>query len=259
MVSSESGTALCPHCGAEIHCSACGANLATERKSTLYNLPLIGETVDLGRTFWRVTRAPITEPVRIAGLPGGSPYKILITGLGMFIGFFLTVEAVARAWGNPGFTQEQDQFLNSAKYSILLNIVIAAAVVYVASALIAGRKVSAGSHARLWALLWGYYLTVEGALLIAVVIVYSFVYFELRSFEPAVLKFMNAVLLPAVVGILLLMLLNLVATHARQWARPIWLSAAIFALALAITHWSVPLIITPLGNLVRKTGMQVLF
>jgi hypothetical protein len=49
MVSGDSGTALCPHCGAEIHCSACGANLATGPKSTLYNLPLIGEMVTPAR------------------------------------------------------------------------------------------------------------------------------------------------------------------------------------------------------------------
>lgn len=266
MVSGESGTVSCTHCGAEARgnfCSACGADLAGGRKSTLDNLPLIGETIGLARTFCRVTRAPIAEPVRIAGLAGDkSPYKFLITGIGIFIGFFLGIEALARAWGQAGFTREQDQFLSVAKYQILFVLVIAAAVVYVASALIAGRKVSVGSHARLWALLTGYYLTAEAVLLITVVVVYSLVYIELPAIAPVVLKIFSTALTPVVAGIFLLMLVNLVVTHARQWARPLWMSVAIFALALFITHSIGPLLnsalVSAIGGVARKLGMQPL-
>jgi hypothetical protein len=257
MVSGGTGTVSCTHCGAEAlgnFCSACGASLAGGRKSALY-LPLIGETVGLARTFWRVTGAPIAEPVRIAGLAGNkSPYKFLITGIGIFVGFFLGMEALARAWGQAGFPREQDQFLSIAKYVILLDLVIAAAVVYVASALIAGRKVSVGSHARLWALLSGYYLTVEAGLLITVVVVYGLVYFGLPAIAPVLLKILGIALMPAVAGIFLLMLLNLVVTHARQWARPPWMSVAIFALALVIMHWIAPLLFSAVGGVARKLG-----
>jgi len=262
MVSGGTGTLSCMYCGAEARgnfCSACGASLAGGRKSTL-DLPVIGESIGMARTLWRVTRAPIAEPVRIAGLAGDtSPYKFLIAGIGMFIGFFLGIEALARAWGQAGFTKEQDQVLSVLKYVILAYLIIAAAVVYVASALIAGIKVSVGSHARLWALISGYYLTAEVVLLITVVVVYSLVYVELPAIAPAALKIFNAALLPAVVGIFLLMLVNLVVTHARQWARPLWLSVAIFALALVITHSIEPLLFSAVGDLARKLGMQAFF
>jgi hypothetical protein len=258
MVSGGTGTVSCARCGAEAHgnfCGACGASLAGGRKSAL-DLPLLGETIDLVRTFWQVTRAPIAEPVRIAALADDkSPFRFLITGIGIFIGFFLGIEALARAWGNAGFTKEQDQFLNIAKFVIFLDLVIAAAVVYVASALIAGRKVSLGSHARLWALLSGYYLAAEAILLITVVAVYGLVCYQLPAIAPVMLKIYSIALLPVVAGIFLLMLVNLVVAHARQWARPLWMSVAIFALALVIMHSIAPLLLSAVGGLARKLGM----
>jgi hypothetical protein len=221
---------------------------------------LIGETIGLTRAFWRVTRAPIAEPVRIAGLASdNSPYKFLITGIGIFIGFFLVIEALARAWGQPGFTREQDQVLGVLKYVIVVYLVIFAAVVYVASAIIAGRKVAVGTHARLWALLSGYYLMVEAVLLVTVVLVYSLVYVELPAIAPVALKLLSITLKPAVVGIFLLMLVNLVVTHARQWTRPLWMSVAVFALALVITYSIGPPLVTGIGGGVRKLGLQTLF
>ena len=267
MASGESGTVLCPRCGAAVggnFCSSCGASLAGGRKSALDDLPLIGESIGLVRTFWRTTRAPIAEPVRLAAIAGDkSPYKFLITGISMFIGFFLAMETLAKAWGQSGFTREQEQFLSVARYAILIHLVVAAAVVYVATALIAGRKVSVGSHARLWALLGGYYLTAVAVFLITVVAIYSLIYFELPAVAPTALKILSMVLTPAVAGLLLLMLINLVVTHARQWARPLWISATIFALALITTHFIAPplgsALVSAVGGVVRKLGMQSLF
>jgi hypothetical protein len=217
---------------------------------------LIGETADLVGTFWRVTRAPIAEPVRIAALAGDkSPFRFLITGVGIFIGFFLGIEALARAWGHPGFTKEQDQFLNIAKYLILVDLVIAAAVVYAASALVAGRKVTLASHARLWALLCGYYLAAEALLLISVVVFYGVVYFALPAVAPAMLKIYAITLMPVVAGIFVLMLVNLVVAHARQWGRPLWMSVAIFAVALVIMHSIAPLLFSGVGSVGRSLGM----
>ena len=267
MASVDSGSVACPGCGAAVtgnFCNACGASLKGGGQSSLDDLPLIGEPIGLARTFWRMTRAPVAEPVRLAAHAGEKgPYKFLIAGVGLFIGFFLGIEALARAWGLAGFTPEQDQFLSVAQYAILIHIAVAAGFVYVASALVAGRKVSLGLHARLWALLGGYYLTAETLLLVAVVTAYMVIFFVLPGIAPTVLKIMSLLLAPAVVGLFLIMLVNLVVAHARQWAKPLWLSALIFALALIAT----PLIAQPLqfalgsaiGGMARKAGMQSLF
>jgi hypothetical protein len=267
MAGGDSGTVLCPRCGAAAggsFCSSCGASLTGGRKSTLDDLPLIGDSISLARTFWRTTRAPIAEPVRLAAIAGDkSPYKFLITGIGMFIGFFLAMEALAKAWGQSGFTREQEQFLSFAKYAILIHLIVAAAVVYVATALIAGRRISVGSHARLWALLGGYYLTAIALFLITVVTIYGLIYFELPAIAPAALKILTVVLTPAVAGLLLLMLINLVVAHARQWVRPLWISATIFAMALITTHLIAPpldsALVSGIGGVVRKLGVQSLF
>ena len=266
MASVDSGSHACPGCGAAASgnfCSTCGANLVGGRRSGFDDLPLIGEPIGLARTFWRMTRAPVAEPVRLAAHAGEKgPYKFLIAGVGLFIGFFLGMEALARAWGQSGFTPEQDQFLSVAQYAILIHLAVAAVVVYAATALIAGWKVSAGAHARLWALLGGYYLTAETLLLVAVVTAYMVIFFVLPGIAPTVLKIMSLLLAPAVVGLFLIMLVNLIVAHARQWAKPLWLSALIFVLALIAT----PLIAQPLqfalgsaiGGMARKIGMQSL-
>lgn len=267
MASVDSGSVACPSCGTSASgnfCSACGANLVGGRTSGLDDLPLIGEPIGLARTFWRMTRAPVAEPVRLAAHAGEKgPYKFLIAGVGLFIGFFLGMEALAEAWGVSGFTPEQDQFLSVAKYAIVIHLAVAALVVYAAFVLVAGRKVSFGSHARLWALLGGYYLTAETLLLITVVTAYMVIFFVLPGIAPTVLKFMSLLLAPAVVGLFLIMLVNLVVAHARLWAKPLWLSGLIFALALIAT----PTIAQPLqfalgsavGGMARKIGMQSLF
>lgn len=267
MASVDSGSAACPRCGTSASgnfCSACGANLLGGRTSGFDDLPLIGEPIGLARTFWHITRAPVAEPVRLAALAGEKgPYRFLIAGVGMFVGFFLGMEALAKAWGVAGFTPEQDQFLSIAQYAILIHLAVAAVVVYAATALFAGRKVSAGAHARLWALLGGYYLTAETLLLITVVTTYMVIFFVLPGIAPEVLKIMSLLLAPAVVGVLLIMLVNLIFAHARQWAKPLWLSGLIFALALIAT----PTIAQPLqfalgsavGGIARKIGMQSLF
>lgn len=267
MTSGVRGSIACPSCGAIASgnfCSACGKSLAASSKAALEDLPLIGGPIGLARAFWRITRAPVAEPVRLAALAGETtPYKFLIAGVGMFIGFFLAFEALAKAWGQSGFTLEQEQFLSVAKYAIVIHLAVAAVVVYAAFALFAGRKVSLGAHARLWALLGGYYLTAEALLLIAVVTAYIVIFFALPGIAPDALKIMSMLLAPAVVCVLLLMLVNLIAAHTRHWEKPLWMSAMIFAVALIAT----PLIARPLqsalglgiGNMARKIGIQSLF
>lgn len=267
MTSSETGTAVCPGCGEAASgnfCSACGARLVARHKAALDDLPLIGESIGLARAFWRTARAPIAEPVRVAGLAGDkSPYTFLIAGVGMFIGFFIGMEALAKAWGVSGFTHEQQQFLSVAKYAIVIHLTVAAAVVYAGFALVAGRKVGIGQHARLWALLGGYYLTAEALLLIAVVTIYAVIFFALPDLAPAALSIMSVVLAPAVIGVLLALLANLVAAHARLWAKPLWMSAGIFALALVATHLIAPplqaSLISAIGDAATKLGMAPLF
>jgi hypothetical protein len=240
MISSETGTLVCRKCGETVSgsfCSACGARLAASRKVALEDVPVIGEPVDFVRAFWRTTRAPVTEPLRVAALTGDkSPYKFFIAGAGMFIGFFLAMQALAKAWGVAGFTREQNQFLSVAKYAIFIHLAVAAAVVYVAFALVAGRKVSVGSHARLWALLGGYYLTAETILLVTAVAICIAIFLLAPAFTQATISIFSIALAPAVFGLLLLLLINLVVAQARQWAKPLWMSAAIFALALIATH-----------------------
>lgn len=204
MTSSETGRAVCPSCGESVSgnfCSTCGVRLAGNRKAVLEDLPLIGEPIGLARAFWRTTRAPIVEPVRVAALIGDkSPYKFLIAGAGMFIGFFLAMEAMAKSWGVAGFTREQEQFLSVAKYAIFIHLAVAAAAVYAAFALIAGRKVSVRSHARLWALLGGYYLTAETMLLITAVVIYIAIFVWLPALAPATLSILSFALAGACRG-----------------------------------------------------------
>lgn len=267
MTSSETGRAVCPSCGESVSgnfCSTCGVRLAGNRKAVLEDLPLIGEPIGLARAFWRTTRAPIAEPVRVAALIGDkSPYKFLIAGAGMFIGFFLAMEALAKSWGVSGFTREQEQFLSVAKYAIFIHLAVAAAAVYAAFALVAGRKVSVGSHARLWALLGGYYMTAETMLLITAVVIYIAIFVWLPALGPATLSILSFALAPAVAGLLLVMLVNLVVAHARQWAKPLWMSATIFALALIATHLIAPplqsALMSAIGSAAGKLGMSPLF
>ena len=130
MISSETGRPVCRKCGETVSgnfCSACGARLVGSCKFALEDFPLIEEPVDLVRAFWRTTRAPIAEPLRVAALTGDkSPYKFFIAGAGMFIGFFLAMQTLAKAWGVAGFTREQNQFLSVAKYAIFIHLAVAA-------------------------------------------------------------------------------------------------------------------------------------
>lgn len=267
MASVENSSASCPCCGTKASgnfCSSCGASLFGGAKSSLEDLPVVGDPIGLARTFWRITRSPVMEPVRIASAASDkSPYKFLIGGIGIFIGFFFSMEALAGAWGVEGFTLEQRQFLSIAKYAIVIHLAVAAVVVYAAFAVFAGRKVQAVTHARLWALLGGYYLTAEALLLISVVVIYAIVFFALPGMAPAVLSTMSMLLVPAFVGVMLVMLVNLVVAHARQWAKPLWASALVFAVALVAT----PMIARPLqyaigygmGAMARALGVQSLF
>jgi hypothetical protein len=196
----------------------------------------------------------------VASLAGDkSPYKFLIAGAGMFIGFFFAVEAMAKAWGVEGFTPEQQQFLSVAQYAIFIHLTVAAVVVYAAFALVAGRKVPAGSHARLWALLGGYYLTAETMLLITVVAAYVAIFFGLPALAPAALSILSFGLAPAVAGLLILMFVNLAAAQARQWSKPFWMSAIIFVMALTATHYIAPplqsALMSAIGDAAGKLGM----
>lgn len=244
MDSSESGRTVCPSCGEAAHgnfCSACGAQLVGNRKSSLEDLPAIGEPIALARTFWRVTRSPFSEPLRLSTLPSDkSPYKFLLVGVGMFVGFFLTMEALANAWHVAGFTAEQKRFLSFAQYAILIRLTLAAVIVYAAFAISARRRVSLGSHVRLWALLSGYYLAAETIFLVTVVTAYVVVYFGAPAVAPTALSILSVALMPVFLVILILLLVNLIVVQAHQWSKPLWTSAAIFALALIATHVLAP-------------------
>ena len=73
-----------------------------------------------------------------------------------------------------------------------------------------------------------------------------------------VLQYLRAAVLittPAVAGIFLLMLGNLVLAHARQWARPLRMSVGIFAVTLVIMHSIAPVLFSTVEGVARRLGM----
>ena len=178
MTESSLSRAKCPSCSEPVSgnfCSVCGTSLLDGGKSSIEELPIIGELVTFVRTYWKILRSPIAEPVRLTESPGYQDhFKFLMLGVGIYVAYLVFMATMAReGTGVSGFTPDQQSFIDNYKYLVVINYGVAALLAYGLFRILAAKTLNFKTHVKLWAILTGFYMPLQMLLLIVYAIVYA--------------------------------------------------------------------------------------
>ena len=240
MTESSLSRAKCPSCSEPVSgnfCSVCGTSLLDGGKSSIEELPIIGELVTFVRTYWKILRSPIAEPVRLTESPGYQDhFKFLMLGVGIYVAYLVFMATMAReGTGVSGFTPDQQSFIDNYKYLVVINYGVAALLAYGLFRILAAKTLNFKTHVKLWAILTGFYMPLQMLLLIVYAIVYAgggAVMAEnaaqfrsgLSAAGPWIGQAFN-----------LVMLVHFAVVHARIWVVALWVSLAIFIAVYFLT------------------------
>ncbi len=216
----------CRHCGelaSGRYCSSCGAPLSGGPMHFVESLPVVGEPIAFVRTFFRILRSPLEEPVRLVEDPEyRGHFRFLMVGAGIFVAFVLLVFASMRNDGKQPFEPAQASFYDNYLYNLLINYAVGAVIAFVLFRLFGGRNAGVTKHAKLWSILTGFYLPLQMVLLIVIALA-GLAAIQLHLGQEANVNTTFAAIGPAFFTIFnVAMALHFAQAHGRVWDTPFW-------------------------------------
>lgn len=231
----------CTSCGQPASgkfCSGCGASLAGGRMQFVEDLPVLGEPIAFVRTFFKILRAPIEEPIRLVETPEyRGHFRFLMIGVGVFAAFVLLVFASMRQESKQPYDPSQATLFDNYLYNLLINYTIGAVIAFALFRLFGGRNAGVQKHAKLWSILTGFYLPLQMLLLVAIAVA-GLVLIQLSigtqdgvnatftQSSPYIFVAFNAV-----------MALHFALAHARVWQAPFWKSLLLIIAAVLLAQY----------------------
>mgnify|MGYP001430210360 CR=1 FL=1 len=237
----------CVRCGAAAtgnFCSSCGASLSVAGgESFVETLPVVGEPLKFVRTFFKILKSPNQAPVTLAEDHSfRGHFAFLMVGLGILVAFALFMTSyMQQQSGQAELPQDQASYLDNYLYNLLIGYTIGAVMVYaiyrLAAKLLGGKVVAVETHAKLWALLTGFYLPLQVALLIILAAIGVVAGVLFPDLYPGIQELARTIAPWFFLGFNLLMLVNFAFTHTKLWQRPLPVSLLIIAACVVLSSY----------------------
>lgn len=237
---SESVT-TCKSCGHQASgkfCSACGTAISGGTLQFVEDLPVVGEPIAFVRTFFKILRAPIEEPVRLVEMREyRGHFRFLMIGLGLFVASVLLVFASMRNDGKQPYDPSQASFFDNYLYNLLINYSVGAVIAFALFRMFGGRNAGVQRHAKLWSLLTGFYLPLQ-ILLLIVIAVAGLVLIQAQLGTEAAVNATFAQISPYFfMAFNAVMAWHFAVAHARVWQTAVWKALALIVACVLLAHY----------------------